>query len=226
MTLGHGERLLVTFVIPVAGLVLFSEVPIVSTGTSSRVDFFAPSVLALAVMSSALVSLSIATGFERSWSVLKRLRTTPLKSVTLVEAKVVSVLVVEALQVVVLVAIAYAIGWHPHGDPVLDVAAGLLGTAAFAGIGLTMAGMLRAEVVLALANSLYLLLLATSGIMFPLDKLGGFAPIARLLPSGALSEAFHLALGRSGGVSVEAFAVLGAWALLAPAIAVATFRFE
>src|SRR3712207_6849089 len=45
---------------------------------SDAVDFLAPGVLALAVMSTAMVSLAIATGFERQYLVLKRLGTTPL----------------------------------------------------------------------------------------------------------------------------------------------------
>ncbi|MCU1494696.1 MAG: type transporter [Acidimicrobiaceae bacterium] len=225
MTLEQGERLLVTFVIPILGLVLFSSVPIISTGTAHRVDFFAPSVLGLAVISTAMVNLSISTGFERGWGVLKRLGATPLGSSTLLVAKVLAVLAVELVQVVVLGAIAAGLGWHPHAGAGLAVGAELLGTVAFSGIGFLLAGTLRAEVTLALANGLYVVMLGISGIMFPIAKLGGFAAVARLLPSAALTDVLHPSLG-GGAVPVEGWVVLAAWAVAAPIVAAAAFRFD
>ncbi|HEX3947251.1 MAG TPA: hypothetical protein VHW47_06075, partial [Acidimicrobiales bacterium] len=67
MTLRRGETLLLTVGIPVVFLVFFSNVHVVATGSASPVDFFAPGILALAVMSTAMVSLGIATGFERGY---------------------------------------------------------------------------------------------------------------------------------------------------------------
>ncbi len=226
MTLEQGERLLVTFLIPIAGLVLFSVVPIVATGTAHRVDFFAPSVLALAVVSTAMVNLGISTGFERSWGVLKRLGATPLGSPTLLASKILAVLGVEIVQVAVLGAIATGLGWHPHAGIAAGVGAELLGTVAFAGIGFLLAGTLRAEVTLAVANGAYLVVLGISGIMFPLAKLGGFAAVARLLPGAALADALHASLGTGASVSAETWIVLAAWALAVPTIAAASFRFE
>lgn len=46
-------------------------------------------------MSSAMVSLGIATGFERSYGVLRRLGTTPLGTRRLVFAKVTATLFIE-----------------------------------------------------------------------------------------------------------------------------------
>lgn len=226
MTLEQGERLLVTFVIPILGLVLFSTVPIVTTGTPKRVDFYAPSVLALAVVSTAMVNLAIATGFERSWGVLKRLGTTPLGSATLLGAKVLSVLAVEVVQVIVLGGIAVALGWRPGAGAGVAVAGELLGTVAFSGIGFLLAGTLRAEVTLAVANGLYVVMLGISGIMFPIAKLGAFAHVARLLPAGALVDALRPALTSGAHASLEAWLTLAVWAVLAPGAAVAAFSFE
>jgi ABC-2 type transport system permease protein len=225
MTLEQGERLLLTFVIPILGLILFSEVSIVSTGTVRRVDFYAPSVLALAVLSTAMVNLGIATGFERSWGVLKRLWATPLSALTLLSAKVASVLVIEVAQALVLGSIAAGLGWRPGATALVGILAGLLASAAFAGIGFLMAGTLRAEATLALANALYVVLLGISGIMFPLAKLGAFAAFARLLPSTALTVAFHHLLGTKTAAPLESWIVLAAWAVAAPALAAWKFRF-
>lgn len=224
MTLEQGERLLLTFIIPVLGLLLFSTTRIVSTGTSSRVDFFAPSALALAVMSTAMVNLAVATGFERSWRVLKRLGTTPLSPGALLGAKAAAVLVVELVQVVVLSGIALGLGWRPHDGVAGALGAVVLATVGFAGVGFFLAGTLRAEATLAVANGLYVALLGISGMMFPLARLGGFAPIARLLPATALTDALHGAFGLAG-IPVEAWVVLGAWAVVAPALAAWRFRF-
>jgi ABC-2 type transport system permease protein len=67
MTLRRGETLLVTIGIPVVFLVFFSEVHVLPTGHESAVSFVVPGVLALSVMSTAMVSLGIATGFERGY---------------------------------------------------------------------------------------------------------------------------------------------------------------
>ncbi|MGD0944611.1 MAG: ABC transporter permease [Acidimicrobiales bacterium] len=226
MTLERGETLLVTLGIPVILLVFFTLVPVLPTGTSHRVDFLAPGVLALAVMSTAMVSLGIATAFERSYGVLKRLGATPLGRPVLMTAKIASVLVVEIIQVVVLVAVALALGWRPHPAAGLAVIAVLLATIAFAGIGLAMAGALRAEVTLAVANGVYVILLLIGGVLFPLHELGALASFARLLPTAALSDALHLTLGTGAGAPPEAWVALGVWAVAAPVVAACTFKWE
>lgn len=229
LTLRRGESLLLTLGIPVLLLVFFSVVDVLPLpeGTSDAVDFLAPGILALAVMSTAMVSLAIATGFERQYGVLKRLGTTPLGRPALLVAKTLAILAVEALQVVVLSAVAAALGWRPEGSPWLALLAGALATVAFAGLGLLMAGTLRGEVTLAAANGLYLVLLLLGGMVFPLDRLpGALRSVAELLPAAALSRALEGALGASATVPGKAWAVLVAWALAAPALAAARFRWE
>ena len=227
MTLRRGESVLVALGIPVMLLVFFSLVDVLPTNTDEPVDFLAPGILALAVMSSAMVSLGIATGFERQYGVLKRLGSTPLGRPALLAAKTIAVLAVEVLQVAVLVGVAALLGWDPTGAFGLAVAAMLLATVAFAGLGLLMAGTLRGEMVLASANGLYLVLLLLGGMVVPLDELpGGLRGVARLLPAAALSDALHGAFDAAASVPGRSWAVLAAWALVAPLAAAATFRWE
>ena len=227
LTLRRGESVLLTLVIPILLLVFFSSVDILPVGVKDPVDFLAPGILALAVMSTAMVGLGIATGFERQYGVLKRLGSTPLGRPRLLGAKTNSIIAVEVLQVVILVAVAAALGWDPlHTSIGAAVAAMVLGTVAFAGLGLLMAGTLRGEVVLAAANGLYLLLLLVGGMVVPLTKLpGALRPLARALPAGALSDALHHALGGAHAGS-SYWLVLVAWAIAAPIAAAATFRWE
>ncbi|MGI5272166.1 ABC transporter permease [Nonomuraea sp. CA-218870] len=228
--LRNGEQLLLTMIIPVLLLVGFSLAPLIDVGGGRRVDFLAPGVLALAVMSTAFTGQAIATGFERRYGVLKRLGATPLSRGGLMLAKTAAVLVVEAVQVVVLVAVASALGWSPQGSPVAAVLGGaalvLLGTAAFSGLALLMAGLLRAEATLAAANLVYLLLLAAGGVVFPLEKFpAAVRPVLELLPISALTGGLRTVL-TGGALPLAALAVLAAWAVVSLALAARTFRWE
>lgn len=229
LSLRQGEQVLVSLGIPLLVLVFFSLVDVLPLpeGVDDPVDFLAPGVLALAVMSTAMVSLGIGTAFERQYGVLKRLGATPLGRPRLITAKILMVLAIEVVQFVLLIAIAVALGWRPSGgELVLAVPAVLLGTAAFGGLGLLMAGTLRGTLTLAVDNGLYLVLLLLGGMVVPLDRLPGpLQAIAELLPAAALSETLHGALGPAD-VPASAWAVLAVWALAMPGLAAALFRWE
>jgi ABC-2 type transport system permease protein len=232
MTLRRGETLLLTVGIPVVFLLFFSTVHVVSTPHQKAVDFFVPGILALAVMSTAMVSLGIATGFERGYGVLKRLGSTPLGRPRLLGAKIATVVLVEILQAAVLVAVGFGLGWNPGGHgpggaALAAVGAALLGTVAFGGVGLFMAGKLKAEVNLAAANGLYLVLLLLGGMVVPISKLpGGVAAVAKLLPADALAAGLHAALGSGSTVPTSSWVVLAVWAAAAPLAAALSFRWE
>jgi ABC-2 type transport system permease protein len=226
LTLRRGESLVVSLAIPVGILVFFAKVEVVQTSLRDPVQFLVPGVLALAVMSSAMVSLGIATGYERRYGVLKRLGSTPLSRAGLLTAKTINVVALEVVQAVVLLGVGAALGWRAEGSVAAAVGLLLLGTVAFAGIGLFFAGLLRAEANLAVANALFLLLLFVGGMAYPLAKLpNALATVARGLPAAALSDTVRQALSTSS-VSVGALAVLVGWAIGAPLLAARTFRWE
>ncbi len=228
LTLSNGEQLLLTLGIPVLLLVFFSKVDVLPTGVGRPVYFLAPGILALAVMSTAMVSLGIGTGFERHYKVLKRLGATPLGRGRLLAAKTAAVVLVELLQFAILIPIAYWLGWRPQ-DPnwLLAAAAILLGTIAFAGIGLALAGSLRGEINLAAQNGLYLVMLLLGGMVISWIKLpSALRAIAHLLPSGALSDVLRDALVNGGVRPSASWVILVAWAVCAPVIAASVFRWE
>jgi ABC-2 type transport system permease protein len=226
LTLRRGESVLLSLGIPVMLLVFFSVVDVLPTGTDDPVDFLAPGVLALAVMSTAMVGLGIATGFERQYGVLKRLGSTPLGRGSLLAAKTLAILAVEVLQVAVLTVVALVLGWRPSGSAGAVALGMVLATVAFAGLGMLMAGRLRGEAVLAAANGLYLVLLLLGGMVIPVDELpGALRAVARALPAAALSDVVHAATS-AATVPGRAWVVLLVWALAAPAVAAATFRWE
>ena len=223
LTLRRGESLLLTLVIPLGLLAFFGTVSVLDV----TLDQLLPGILALAVMSTSMTGLAIATGFERSYGVLKRLGATPLSRSALLAAKTLSVLAVQALQVVLILALGLLLGWRTSSGlrgAVLVVGLVALGTAAFAGLGLLMAGTLRAEATLAAANGLYLVLLLVSGMVVPLASLpGGLRAVARALPSGALVEGLEAALTNDGPL-VRSVTVLLVWAVASLAAAARTFR--
>lgn len=229
LTARRGENVLVTIVIPAVVLLFFASVSVLPTGAGRPVDFLLPGSLALAVIATSLVNLGIATAYERHYGVLKRLGGSPLTRGELLAAKVLAVLAVELAQVVLLVAIAFlALGWNapPGAAPVILAAALVLGTVAFAGLGLLLAGALRAEATLALANGLFLVALMLGGIVLPVDHLPvPLAALSGVLPAAALADTFRVALG-SGGDAAAPIAILLAWGVGAVALTVRTFRWE
>jgi ABC-2 type transport system permease protein len=228
-TLRNGEQLLLTLVIPLVLLVGLSRATIVSLGSGPAIDIVAPGILALAIMSTAFTSQAISTGFERRYGVLKLLGATPLSRGGLVAAKSAAVILVEALQLLLIIVVAYLLGWQPQGSWPAAALLLVLGTLAFSTLGLLLAGVLRAEATLAAANAVYLLLLLGGGVVVPLAKLpSGLADLARLLPSGALGEGLRTVLHAGGGLGdvLGPVLVLLVWTLVGGALAAKTFRWE
>jgi ABC-2 type transport system permease protein len=227
LTIRRAESLLVTLVIPLGILVFFTKVDAVNTTLRHPVDFLVPGVLALAVMSSAMVSLGIATGYERRYGVLKRLGSTPLTRAGLLGAKTLNVLVLEAIQSVAIVVTGIALGWSPSGGLIAALGLLLLGTIAFAGIGMLLAGTLRAEANLAVANGLFLVLLFLGGMAYPLERLpDALETFAKALPAAALSETLRGVLDTSAAFPTGELVVLVIWAIAAPLAAARWFRWE
>ncbi|HLY13992.1 MAG TPA: ABC transporter permease [Candidatus Limnocylindrales bacterium] len=230
LTARRGENLFVIVILPLILMVFFALVPALTPNTPKPIDFLLPGILALAIISTSLVNLSIATAFERSYGVLKRLGGSPLPRAGLIAAKIGAVLVVEVLQVVLLGAVAVAFfGWAPGvgWSPIVVLLAFGLGTLTFAGLGLLMAGTLRAEGTLAAANGLFLVFLLLGGVILPIDHLPGFlADLARVLPASALSDADRIGLGSAIGDPLPPLLVLAAWGIVASVLAARSFRWE
>ncbi|MGH3472438.1 MAG: ABC transporter permease [Nocardioidaceae bacterium] len=226
----NGEQLLLALVIPVLLLFGGDEAGgVVDLGSGRRIDVLTPGVLALAVMSTSFTSLAIATGFERRYGVLKRLGASPLPRGGLLLGKVLSLLAVEVGQVVVISVVALLLGWHPQGGALAALASVLLlvlGTASFAGLGLLMAGTLRAEATLAGANLVYVILLVAGAVVVPLSSYPSFMrEVVAGLPSGALAEGLREVL-TGQGLDWARVLVLAIWAVVAGFLTTRTFRWE
>jgi ABC-2 type transport system permease protein len=228
LLLRNGEQLLLAIIIPALMLIAFAAEPIGTiTGGGSRIDYYAPGIIGMAVLSTAFTSQAIATGFERRYSVLKRLGATPLPRWGLLAGKALSILMVECVQLILLIAIALVMGWSPHGDPAAVLLLLVLGTAAFSGLALWLAGALRAEATLAVANFVFLVFIGIGGVVVPLDKFGhGAQSVLQFLPISALTNGLRDVLQHSSAMPWGPLGILAAWAVIAIAGAARFFKWE
>jgi ABC-2 type transport system permease protein len=224
--LANGEQLLVSVVLPALALVGLALASVPDLGPGPRVDLATAGALALAVVSTAFTGQAISTGFDRRSGVLRLLGTTPLGRGGLLAAKGLAVLSVLAVQVVVLVALGVALGARPAAGGILPLLVSLLlGSATFVALALLLAGTVRAEAVLAIANLVWVVLLGL-GVLFPTALLpGALGTVAALLPSGALGDAVRLAFA-DGGWPWAQWAVLVVWGLVGGALARRFFRWS
>jgi ABC-2 type transport system permease protein len=225
LTLRNSEQILLTLLIPVALLVGLTFVDIFDL-PEPRVDSVAPRVFALAVMSSAFTGQAIALGFDRRYGVLKRLAATALPRWLLVGGRAVAGLLVVAVQLVVLGVIAAVLGWSPTPAGLAwTLLLAILGTLSFGALGVLLGGALKAEVVLALANIVWFVLLLAGGIVVPPDSMPGvLGDLVTLLPSGALTDGMHTALVDGGVPGWPVFAVLIGWGAVAALVATRTTK--
>jgi ABC-2 type transport system permease protein len=223
----NGEQLLVAVVLPALVLIGLVQASSPDLGPARRVDVITPGVLALALISSAFTGQAIQTGFDRRYGVLRMLGSTPLGRSGLLAAKAVAALTVISVQVVVLSILGLALGWRPHLLGIIPAVVFLLaGAAAFVALALVLAGLLRAEAVLAVANLVWVLLLAGSAVVVPAHVMPApLDSIARYLPSGALGEGLRTAL-QHGRLDVVPLVVLLVWSGAAAALVARTFRWS
>ena len=228
LTLRRGENILITLIVPVMLLIFFASLNIVPAVNGRPINFLLPGILALAIMAAGMVNLGIATAYERYYGVLKRLGSSPLSRSGLIIAKVISVLILEVVQVILLVGVAVLFyGWQPAGSIGLTLLVLVLGTVTFATIGLAMAGGLRAEFTLAGANALFLLFVLLGGGILPLSHLPApLAAVAQLLPAAALTQALQASMNNGVGFPGFALLVLTIWAIVMLFIAIRTFQWE
>jgi len=225
--LRNGEQLLVAIVLPAMALVGLALSSTPSLGAGRRIDVAVPGVLALAVISTAFTGQAISTAFDRRYGVLRLLGVSPLGRSGLLVAKALAVLTIELLQFIVIGALGLALGWHPHWLGLVPAALlSLVGTWTFVALALLLAGTLRAEGVLALANLIWILLLGLGGVIVPPGQLpAGLSHLATLLPSGALADGLRQAF-IGGGLAAIPLLVLLAWGAVATYLASRTFRWS
>jgi ABC-2 type transport system permease protein len=224
LLLRNGEQLLLTMFIPITLLIGLTLLPLGSFGPN-RAATFVPAIMALAVISTAFTGQAIAVAFDRRYGALKRLGATALPVWGIIAGKSLAVVTVVFLQSILLGAIGFALGWRPAiAGLALGAVVIALGTAGFAALGLLLGGTLRAEIVLAVANLLWFVFAGLGALTLEGGMISrGAQWVARLTPSGALTEALSQAMTPS--VDWFGLAVLAVWGGVAALAALRWFRF-
>ena len=230
LLLRNGEQFLLTILIPTGlliGLTLVTALPLSVAPGASRVEMALAGVLAVAVLSSAFASLAIGVGFERRSGALLLLATTPLSRTSILIARSIATFATVLLQTVVLAVTALALGWRPDSAALIALPILALGTLALGSLGFALAGALRAEATLAVANAAFLLLLVAGGTAWPTSSLPGpLAQIVALLPSAALGDALRAVLALGSANLLVSVVVLIAWTFVGTIVAKRTFRWS
>lgn len=225
--LRNSEQLLVSVVLPLGALLGLAFTTAPSLGPGRRIDLAVPGILALCVISAAFTSQAISTGFERRYAVLRLLGTTPLGRDGLLWGKALATLTVGLIQWVLVSGVGLVLGWQPVVSGVAyAVLFLLLGTWVFVALALLLAGTVRAEGVLAIANLVWVVLLVLGGSVVPRPQLPeGLGSVVGALPSAALADGLRAALveGRLAGIPLL---VLVAWGAVATLLAARTFRWS
>ena len=226
MMLHNGEQLMLTIVLPAMMIVGFRFTKVPYLGPGRRIDVATPGVLALGVLSTAFTGLAIGTGFDRRYGVLRLLGTTPLGRGGLLAGRSLALLAVAGVQVLVFGAVGLALGWHPNLLGLLNAWVFIIiGTIAFASLGMLLAGTMRAEAVLPAANLIWVVFIVVGGAVIPAERLGAIGKVAEWLPSSALGHALRACFA-SGVLLFQPLLVLAVWAALGVAAAARWFRWD
>jgi len=218
------EQLLLVVGLPVLFLVFFSQVEVIEFD-NDPIDFLAPGILTLGLLSIAFVRLAIGIGFDRTFGAIRRFSMTPLKSNEFLTAKILVTILLFAFQVSIITGVAVYLGWEPSFKPEI-IGALLLALIIFSALAFIVGGLFEGLTSLAIANSIYILLLLFSGLIFEISKLPALlADITRFLPSTALGEI--LRNGFAGETSQQwPWLTLLAWGVVTPIFAIQVFRWK
>ena len=220
LLLRNGEQILLMLVIPIALLVALG------LARKGEINETVPTVIAVSLMATCFTSLAIGTGFERRAGALRFLATTPLTRLNLLLAKFIAMAVLAAMSITAIVLVALTMGWHPQAQVAGVMGAVILGGAACSAWAVYLAGALRAEAVLALANGIFILLMVFGGVVIPASDMPGvIGQVVAFLPSAALADALRASLGNGLFPAME-LAILLVWAVIAAVLARRTFSWD
>ena len=226
LLLRNGEQLLLVFIIPIVLVLALGLTTFVPGG----IDGAIPKVLSISILATCFTSLAIATGFERRSGALRFLATTSLTRTNLLAGKAIATAIVTLLSMLVVLLLGVLLGWRPGGAWPLSILVAFLGSFTFAAWGLYLAGALRAEAVLALANGVFLTLILFGGIIISPDQLPDvLGSIIEFTPSAALVAALTTTLSTQVPSTADLLLpsiILAVWGALGALLARRYFRWE
>ncbi len=188
-------------------------------------------ILGYGIASTAFAGLAIMLVIRREGGILKRLRATPLPASTYLVAAIASTVIVFAIEAATLIVLARVLfGVHFPTQWLSLVLALLLGTLAFAALGLALTGYIRSgEGSSAVVNAIYLPAAFLSGSFWSPHAYPRFLEvIADVLPLTYFIRLMRDVIlhGETIWTNWESSAVVAAWGLAGLVLAVRSFRWE
>ena len=178
----------------------------------------------MASTSSGFTGQAISLAFDRRYGALKRTGASGVPAWTIIAGKIAAVFSMVFLQVVVLGGVAFLLGLRVGlSGIVLALFTLVLGVASFTALGLLLGGTLSSEMVLAVANLIWFILMGVVGWAMYSQGLGNDG-LLTLVPTVAMASALNDAFNNV--FPWQELLVLIAWAGAASFAAVRWFRFE
>jgi ABC-2 type transport system permease protein len=213
LSLKNGEQFLLLVIIPVAVFLTLTQTAVIGGGKWDIAEALSVSIT-VSVLAAGFTSLAIATAFERRSGTLVTMGVTPISRVELVTGKTLSTVYLAAISALILGVVALVLGWRPTLSATLIPLILILGIASVTGFAFLLAGTVRAEAVLALANGIFVFAMIFGGIVFQYSGILG--TVIELFPPAALSNCMSHALDSTPQDSLPLLVSIGvllAWSV-------------
>ena len=196
-------------------------------GESTPIALGFATVLTVSTFAAGFTSLAIATAFERRSDTLVFLGTTPMTRVEVVLAKSTGSFLLALFAGAFTLVAGLLLGWIPTTDALIAPIWIALGVFSVSGFGYLLAGTVRAEAVLAVANAVFLFVLVLGGVLFAFDSAA--THLLEFFPPLALKRLIEVSLnaGATWDVNVmQAVLVLVGWGVVGHVLASRFFKWR
>jgi ABC-2 type transport system permease protein len=195
------------------------------------VDWMVPGLLGMQLLNGAMWGAAFNIVNARQRKLLRRLAATPMRRAHFLMSYRVSGLLFVPLQLLVLFGFArLAFGVVIQGSVLAALALALLGSWAFAGVGLLCASRAQnSETANGLINLVTLPMMVLSGVFFSSSRFPAFLqPAIRLLPLSAFNEALRHVVNDGASIFSQGvpIAILVGWGVITAALALRLFRWS
>src|SRR5580704_3066751 len=152
-------------------------------GGIKLIQYYVPAFVAYGIMSSCFSILSITLVNRREMGLLKRLRLSPAPTWILMSAVFISTLTVCVIQIVLMLAVGRAYGVHGPANWLPFLLAIVVGMFSFTALGMGVSTLVpNADAAGPVVNIIFFIVLAFSGLYFPLPPGSTLAKITDYLP--------------------------------------------
>jgi ABC-2 type transport system permease protein len=194
-------------------------------------QYYVPGFIAYGVMAACFNVLAIAIVNRRETGLLKRIRLSPLPTWILMAAIFVSTMVIAAIQVIILLVVGkLAYGVAGPANPTALVLAILVGMLAFTAMGMGVSTLVpNADAAGPMVSIVFFLLVALSGLWFPIAPSSGLAKVVDFFPVRHLITGLNAAFNAKAGASTWSWNDLGvmlAWGVIGAVVARRRWRWS